>query len=96
MNTPGIVSAAGGTSAAAAQVLYDSTAKNYHLFPNGADGIVAAFPSSNLPTNGQAFVATVSAGNITLTPITGFSGTKVAGSCTLTLLDGYVTNVTGC
>lgn len=29
-------------------------------------------------------------------PVNGFSGTKTAGSCTFTLADGIVTNVTGC
>ncbi len=45
-------------------VIEDSTAKNYHVFANGADAILGAFATP--PTTGHCVSATVTSGNVLL------------------------------
>lgn len=48
-----------------------------------------ATPRARLDASGNFTAGTINARN-------GFNGTKVAGSCTLTIVNGIITNVTGC
>lgn len=50
----------------------------------------------NLTLNNTSLISDVPFGAPTVTPGNGFSGTKTAGSCVLTIDHGIITNVTGC
>ena len=59
-----VTGTAGAVASSTLGFNFDTTAKNFHLFANGADAIVAPFASA--PTNGDVVTASVSGGNVLL------------------------------
>jgi len=57
---------AGATSSANGDEVYDSTAKNWHIWGNAVDNFVAVFPVSAPPTNSHCVNWTVTGGVYTL------------------------------
>lgn len=54
------------TASAAAAIDFDTTNKNYHVYANGGDSIMAASATSLSPTNGHCVDWLVSSGNLLL------------------------------
>ena len=76
---------AGATAGATGSLTEDSTNKNYHIYANGADSIIAPFAATGLPTNGDCVQSTVNASNYLLSD----AGAKcVTGTAYQTVLSG--------
>jgi hypothetical protein len=91
--------AAGGAAAANGEFIYDTTNKNWHAWQNAVDALVATFPASSLPTNGNCAQWVVSSNVITLGQAgaacgTGGSGDTITSPNSTLTVGGTTSNTT--